>query len=71
MQSVDGRQGTVFATHILPRSIISFFCVSGSTLTTHRGVPTRSVPSRMSTPRMIGSRLQNAAMILRRHGQTA
>jgi len=58
-------------THIFPRSIISFLPVVGSIFTTARGVPTRNVPSKMSTPRMMGSLLANAAMILRRHGQTA
>lgn len=58
-------------TYILPRSMISFFCVTGSTFTTHRGVPTRNVPSRMSTPKIIGSRFVKAAMVLSLHGHTA
>jgi hypothetical protein len=57
--------------YIFPKSIISFFCVVGSTLTTASGVPIRSVPSSISTPRMIGSRLQNAAMTFSRQGHTA
>ncbi len=57
--------------YIFPSSMISFFPVAGSDFTTANGVPTRREPSRMSTPRMIGSRLQNAAMILSRQGQTA
>lgn len=58
-------------THIFPRSMISFFCVTGSILTTHRGVPTRNVPSRISTPKMIGSRFVKAAIVLSLHGHTA
>lgn len=58
-------------THIFPRGMISFFCVAGSIFTTHKGVPTLNVPSRMSTPKMIGSLFANAAMVLSLHGQTA
>jgi hypothetical protein len=58
-------------TYIFPRDTTSFFPVVGSVLTTASGVPTRKVPSRISTPRIIGSRLQNAAMILSLQGQTA
>lgn len=58
-------------TYILPSVTISFFPVTASVLTTASGVPTRKVPSRISTPKIIGSRLQNAAMILSRQGQTA
>lgn len=58
-------------TYIFPRGMISFFCVTGSTFTTHKGVPTLNVPSSMSTPKMMGSRFANAAMIFSLHGQTA
>ena len=58
-------------THIFPRGMISFFCVTGSTFTTHKGVPTLNVPSRISTPMMIGSLFANTAMIFNLHGQTA
>lgn len=57
--------------YILPSSIISFAPVAGSFFTTHSGVPKRKVPSRMSTPRIIGSRLQKHAMIFSLQGQTA
>ena len=57
--------------HIFPRGIISFFCVTGSTFTTHKGVPTLNDPSRISTPIIIGSLFANTAMIFSLHGQTA
>lgn len=60
-------------TYTLPKSMISLLeGVAGSgTLTTQMGVPMRKVPSNMSTPKMIGSRVQKAAMILSLHGHTA
>ena len=48
-----------------------FVELSTSVLTTHSGVPTLSVPSRMSTPMTIGSRRANVWMIFSRHGQYA
>lgn len=45
--------------------------LSVSVLTTQIGVPTRSVPSRMSTPRTIGSRRANVWSVLSRQGQMA
>jgi len=64
---VAGRGGA----YIFPRGIISFFCVTGSIFTTHKGVPTLNVPSRISTPMIIGSLFVNTAMIFSRQGQTA
>lgn len=67
---IKGREEKLWS-YILPRSIISFCPFVGFILTTARGVPTRRLPSRISTPTMMGSRLQNVAMIFNRQGQIA
>ena len=66
-----GREGAEVDTHIFPRGITTFSSVNGSTFTTHKGVPTLNVPSKMYTLIVIGSLFADTSMIFSLHGQTA